>query len=398
MLLMARILFHIFFCILTVPVIAQEQFIEKPAKFITRFPFKQLTGGVMLIKARLNNIPDTFNFILDTGSGGISLDSATCTEHSIPHSPSGKTINGIAGIREVDFAKNNDLNLPGLKIKGLDFYVNNYEILTNVYGIKVDGIIGYSFFSKYIIKVNPDSSIIEVFEPGSLRYPSGGYLLHPLFTALPIQPLRIKDSRTVNSNFYLDTGAGLSFLLSKDFIDDSAFLLKKRVLVPVEAQGLGGKKRMMLTIIKEVKIGPYIFRRVPTHILEDEYNITSYPYLGGLIGNDILRRFNIIFNYPKREVHLLPNGHFRAPFDYSYSGMSIYYIDGKVIIDDVIKDSPAFKAGFKKDDVIFAVNNNFSNDINQYKDILQSEGERVKVLIMRGNLPLLVNYKPGRIF
>ncbi len=79
MLLMARILFHIFFCILTVPVIAQEQFIEKPAKFITRFPFKQLTGGVMLIKARLNNIPDTFNFILDTGSGGISLDSANCS-------------------------------------------------------------------------------------------------------------------------------------------------------------------------------------------------------------------------------------------------------------------------------------------------------------------------------
>ncbi len=398
MLLMARILFHIFFCILTVPVIAQEQFIEKPAKFITRFPFKQLTGGVMLIKARLNNIPDTFNFILDTGSGGISLDSATCTEHNIPHSPSGRTINGIAGIREVDFAKNNDLNLPGLKIKGLDFYVNDYEILTNVYGIKIDGIIGYSFFSKYIIKLNPDSSIIEVFEPGSLRYPSGGYLLHPLFTALPIQPLRIKDSRTVNSNFYLDTGAGLSFLLSKDFIDDSAFLLKKRVLMPVEAQGLGGKKRMMLTIIKEVKIGPYIFRRVPTHILDDEYNITSYPYLGGLIGNEILRRFNIIFNYPKREVHLLPNSHFREPFDYSYSGMSIYYIDGKVIIDDVIKDSPAFKAGFKTDDVILGVNTNFSNDINQYKDILQSEGERVKVLIMRENLPLLINYKPGRIF
>jgi len=352
----------------------------------------------MLIKARLNNIPDTFNFILDTGSGGISLDSATCTEHNIPHSPSGRTINGIAGIREVDFAKNNDLNLPGLKIKGLDFYVNDYEILTNVYGIKIDGIIGYSFFSKYIIKVNPDSSIIEVFEPGSLRYPSGGYLLHPLFTALPIQPLRIKDSRTVNSNFYLDTGAGLSFLLSKDFIDDSAFLLKKRVLMPVEAQGLGGKKRMMLTIIKEVKIGPYIFRRVPTHILDDEYNITSYPYLGGLIGNEILRRFNVIFNYPKREVHLLPNSHFREPFDYSYSGMSIYYIDGKVIIDDVIKDSPAFKAGFKTDDVILGVNTNFSNDINQYKDILQSEGERVKVLIMRENLPLLINYKPGRIF
>ena len=120
---MIRILFNIFFCILTIPATAQEQFIEKPARLITSFPFKQLTGGVILVKATLNNITDTFNFILDTGSGGISLDSATCEAHKISHVPSGRTINGIAGIREVDFAKNNDLNFPGLKIKGLDFYV-----------------------------------------------------------------------------------------------------------------------------------------------------------------------------------------------------------------------------------------------------------------------------------
>ncbi|MEJ7822875.1 MAG: aspartyl protease family protein, partial [Chitinophagaceae bacterium] len=369
---MKRIVIHILICLFSTSAIAQEQFIEKPAKLITKFPFKQLTGGVILIKARLNDIPDTLHFILDTGSGGISLDTNTCEELKIPHSPSGRTINGIAGIKEVDFAKNNDLVLPGLRIKGLDFYVNDYEILTNVYGEKIDGIIGYSFFSKYIVKVNFDSTTIEVFEPGSIRYPSGGYLLRPLFTALPIQSLRIKDSRTINANFYIDTGAGLSFLLSKDFIDDSTILLKKRVPVTVEAQGLGGKKRMTVTIIKEVKIGPYIFRRVPTHIMDDEYNATSYPYIGGLIGNDILRRFNMIFNYKKREIHLLPNSHYREEFDYSYTGMSIYNIEGKIIIDDIVPGSPAFKAGFQKDDVIMSVDKNFSNDINQYKNILQS--------------------------
>jgi hypothetical protein len=377
---------------------AQEIFIEKPAKFITRFPFKQLTGGVILIKALLNNIPDSLTFILDTGSGGISLDSATCSRYNISHSPSGRTINGIAGIRDVDFARNNDLSFPGLKMKGLDFYVNDYEILSSVYGRKIDGIIGYTFFSRYIVKIDFDSTNIKVFEPGSIRYPSGGYLLRPLFTALPIQNLKIKDSRTVNGNFYLDTGAGLSFLLSKDFIDDSAFILKKRVPLPIEAQGLGGKKIMMITIIKELKIGPYIFRKVPTHLLDDEYNVTSYPYIGGLIGNDILRRFNMIFNYPKREIHLLPNTHFRDPFDYSYIGMSIYNVEGKIVIDEVIKNSPALKAGFKSGDVILAVNNNFTNDINQYKDILQSQGERVRVLIVRNNVPIIITFKPGKIF
>ncbi len=395
---MTRILFHILFCLFTVNVSAQEMFVEKPAKHITTFPFRQLTGGVILIRAQLNHILDTMNFILDTGSGGISLDSTTCVEYKIPHTPSGRTINGIAGIREVDFAKNNDLNLPYLQLKGMDFYVNNYEILTNVYGIKIDGIIGYSFFSKYIVKIDFDSTNIKIYEHGSIRYPSGGYLLHPLFTALPIQQIRIKDARTVFDNFYIDTGAGLSFLVSKDFADDSAIIVKSRVPVPVEAQGLGGKKRMMITIMKEVKIGPYSFRRVPTHILDDEFNVTSYPYVGGLIGNDILRRFNLIFNYQKREIHLLPNTHFRDAFDYSYTGMSIYFIDGRIVIDDIIKGSPAVKAGFKVGDVIFAVNNNFSNDINQYKNMLQSEGEKIKVLIMRDSTPMIINFKPGKIF
>lgn len=377
---------------------AQEQFIEKRAKFITSFPFKQLSGGVILLQAKFNNDSTPLNFILDSGSGGISLDSGTCAKFKIPHSPSGRTINGIAGIREVDFARNNTLVLPGLKVEGLDFYINDYEILTTVYGEKIDGIIGYSFFSRYIIKVNFDSVRIQVFETGSIRYPSGGYLLHPLFTTLPIQPLTIKDERSVSSNFYLDTGAGLSFLLSKDFVQDSVIFMKKRKPLPIQAQGLGGKKGMMITVIKEVKIGPYRFRKVPTYILDDEYNATSYPFIGGLLGNDILKRFNIVFNYKKREIHLLPNSHYRENFDYSYTGMSIYFIDGRIIIDDIIPGSPAAKAKFEKDDVIISVNNNFSNDINQYKDLLQSAESRVRVLIMRKNTPILIDFRVGRIY
>lgn len=395
---MKRILIYLFFGCWTNCLMGQEQFVEKRAKFITKFPFKQLNGGVILLQAKFNDNPTPLNFILDTGSGGISLDSSTCAEFKIPHSPSGKTINGIAGVREVDFARNNTLNLPGLKVEGLDFYINDYGILSYVYGEKIDGIIGYSFFSRYIVKVNYDSVNIEVFEPGSIRYPSGGYLLHPLFTTLPIQPLTIKDQRSIDGNFYIDTGAGLSFLLSKDFEQDSLVLLRKRKPLPIQAQGLGGRKRMMISVIKEVKIGPYRFRRVPTYILDDEYNATSYPFLGGLIGSDILRKFNIIFNYKKRQIHLLPNSHFKESFEYSYTGLSLYFIDGKVVVDDVIADSPADKAKFKKDDVIMAINNNFSNDINQYKDLLQSTNDRMKVLIMRNNIPFVIEFKVGRIF
>jgi Aspartyl protease/PDZ domain len=372
--------------------------VEKPAQLITKFPFRQLVGGVILVQARFDTIPIPLNFILDTGSGAISLDSSTAVEFNIPHVPSGKSINGIAGSSNVDFSQNNKLVLPGLTVDSLDFYINNYDILSSVYGEKIDGIIGYSFLNRYIIKINYDSLYIEVYSQGRIQYPRNGYLLHPLFTALPIQPLTIKEEKTVNANFYIDTGAGLCFLMSKQFEEDSQVLRKKRKPVAIQVQGLGGKKEMLLTIIKEVQIGPYKFRRVPTNILDDEYNATSYPFLGGVIGNDILRRFNVVFNYEKREIHLLPNSHYNDEFDYSYTGLNMYYVDGKIISDEVIRKSPASRGGIKKGDVIIAVNSNFSNDINVYKNLMQVVGQKITLLVLRNNIPMIFGFRVSRIY
>jgi C-terminal processing protease CtpA/Prc len=137
---------------------------------------------------------------------------------------------------------------------------------------------------------------------------------------------------------------------------------------------------------------------VPTDILNDEYNATSYPFLGGVIGNDILRRFNVILNYSKREIHLLPNSHFNDDFDYSYTGLNMYYIEGKIVLDEVIQKSPAYKAGLKKDDIIVAVNSNFSNDINVYKNLMQVVGQKITLLVLRNNLPMIFEFRVGRIY
>ncbi len=145
----------------------------------------------------------------------------------------------------------------------------------------------------------------------------------------------------------------------------------------------GGRLQMRLTLVKEVKIGPYRFRQVPTYLYEDEFNVTSFPFTGGLIGNDLLHRFNIIFNYAKREIHLLPNGHYNDKFDYAYTGLGIYYENNKITVGDVIPGSPAGKAKFMVGDEIFAVANNFSHNINIYKNILQTPNEDIKVIIVR---------------
>lgn len=365
---------------------AQEILPQKEAKFITRFPFRQFSGGVIVLEARFGNIPDTLNFILDTGSGGISLDSSTCAEFNIPVRPSDTTITGIGGIRKVAFAFDKSLLLPGLKIDHLNFHVNNYDVLSSVYGEKVDGIIGYSFFSRYIVKINFDSSFIEVYSPGRIDYPKDGTVLHPAFTNLPIQWLNIKDRNKLGFNFYFDTGAGLCLLMSEKFAKDSAILLNRRRPVITQAEGMGGKLQMRLTLVKEVKIGPYRFRAVPTYLYKDDYNVTAYPFTGGLLGNDLLRRFNMILNYQNREIHLQPNKHFNEEFDYAYTGLGIYLVNGKITVEDVIADSPADKARFKVNDEIIAVNKNFSLNMQVYKTILQKPYESIHVIIKRDGI------------
>ena len=374
------------FCFLlavSISATAQEQFVEPPSRLLTSFRFRQLSGGVILLKAQFANYADTLNFILDTGSGGISLDSATVDYFKITPTPSDMTILGIAGVRKVSFIYNQKLRLPGLTVDSLNFHINNYDILTSVYGEKIDGIIGYSILSRYIFWINYDSLKVSVFTNGRMKYPRGGWLYEPILRTLPVQSARIKDAHTTNSRFLFDIGAGLCLMLNKEFIEDSNFLDKKRKLYAKEAEGVGGKIDMHMTVIKEIKIGPYRFRNIPVFVFNDTFNLTSYPYLNGIIGNDILRRFNLILNYPKKEFYFIPNSHYQDGFDYAYSGIELYMIDGIIILGDVAAGSPAEAAGLKEGDILIGINNVLGQNMQVFKSALQATGEKIKMIVNR---------------
>ncbi len=375
----------------------QEIFSGEPARLITTFKFQQFSGGVMILKARVNNYKDTLSFILDTGSGGISLDSTTVVELNIPTEPSTRTIRGIAGVRKVNFLYNATLHLPGLTVDSLNFHINDYEILTSVYGVKIDGIIGFSFLSRYIVHLDYDNLEISVYTKGDFKYKRGGFTIKPLLTSIPIISSKFRDNDKFSARFYFDTGAGLCFLLSEDYASDSLVIKPKKKRFLTQAEGLGGKTQMYLTTVKEVRIGPYRFRKVPTYIFDDTYNITAYPYLAGLIGNDLLRRFNVTLNYPKKEIRLIPNTHFYSPFDYAYTGLSIYDINGRVMVEDIVKGSPAEKAGFQTGDILVSVDNNFSGNIQEYKNILQSTNRKMKVIVNRNGELVILTLKPASI-
>lgn len=372
------------------PLRAQEEFVMPPAVELTKFHFTMISGGIVILKATLDNFPDSLNFILDTGSGGISLDSLTTVYLGLSTEQTNRTIRGIAGVKKVSFAYGHTLRMPGLEVKNLDFHINDYELLSTVYGIKIDGIIGFSFLRRYIVALDYDEHTIKVYTPGSFRYPKGGQMLRPEFTSLPFQVASVKDENTVTGKFIFDTGAGLTFLLSKEFAADSVRFKRRRKVYSTQVEGLGGKKVMDVTVMKEIRLGSFKFKNVPVHVFDDEYNVTNYPMLGGLIGNDIMRRFNTILNYPQRSIYITPNTHFNDRFDYSYTGLGIYQVNGEIRVEDIIPGSPGDKAGFKVGDIIFSVEHNYTKNIQAYKNIFQHTSGKVKVIVFRDQQPILL--------
>ena len=73
----------------------------------------------------------------------------------------------------------------------------------------------------------------------------------------------------------------------------------------------------------------------------------------------------------------LKNENYSFGFKFEANG-----IDSLIVLK-VIKTSPAEKAGFLVGDEIISVGKNFSNNIQQYKDLLQEPNARIQVIIKR---------------
>lgn len=354
-------------------------------EFITKFPFTLIDGGIVIIKASIGNFPDTLNFVLDTGCGGVSLDSSTIEHLKLTPIISSTTIKGIALSKQAKFVYDQTFHLPNLSIDSFEYHINDYAFLRESYGIKVDGVLGYSFLKNFIVKVDYNKLIIEVWKPGFIKYPKAGSIMALSLEKLPLFNARVKDKSSIESNYIFDTGADLCLLMSDHFVEDSNVLNSNKKVVEVQAAGLGGDQTMRFTAIPEVRVGQYTFKNVPSFIFNDKYNVTKYPASGGVVGNNLLHRFNLIINYPDAQIHLLPNNYFNEPFDYSYTGFQIGDVDGKVMVNNIAKNSPAEKAGLQQGDIVFGINNNFSNNISDYKEVVLSARDKLKISIFRNN-------------
>jgi hypothetical protein len=278
-------------------------------------PFK-LVNNKVLVPVNIGN-SRTFDLILDSGFGfdgiilfkGDLVDSISLTrriEVNIPGAGDGPPSHGImadsmsfnSGMCEfhnqrIIFLQNDKFNKPGS-----------------------DGVIGYSYFGKYKVEVDYDNKIITLHDTEDILNETGWETI-PLKFDENNKPhlniyVSINKEEPVLLDVYIDYAASLSIELTVQ--EGMKFKLPEKYIGEFNGFGLSGDVIGKTARISSFKIGKYEFTNATATFFEG-ISRSKDTTADGVISNDALRRFNLVFDYQNKKLLIKPNNSFNEPFE-----------------------------------------------------------------------------------
>ena len=132
-------------------------------------------------------------------------------------------------------------------------------------------------------------------------------------------------------------------------------------------------------------IADHQFNEVPVVLNSTSEGVLSFENINGIIGNKILRRFNITFDYANEKLYFEPNGNLNRKFKTNAAGLTIFFNGGLPYIKDVVDRSPASKGGLKNGDQIISINGELVDNIEkkEIRNIFFQSGTQLDIVIMR---------------
>lgn len=326
------------------------------------FHFKQI-NNLIVIPIVLNDSAE-MQFILDTGVKNTILTAGNEKYLDVAYNRPVR----IAGLGESGeilayAASNVKLQLPGITGLGQTLIVldEDYLDLDSHLGEKVHGIIGFDFFSQFVVKIDYISNKITVYNPATFENPSRYTSLQmPVLGGRPFVSASFKaiNGKTTRGSFLLDTGASHSMLIEPS--PEKGISLPEKTIPTVVGWGLSGQIDGKLGRIESVQLGPFSFKNtLASYGSCLQQSAQLVPDRIGSIGGELLNRFLLIFDYPHEKIYLKKNVHYKRSFEHNKSGMDLVVEQGayhhfKVV--HVMENSPASEAGLLAGDQVVAVN------------------------------------------
>ncbi len=423
----------LFFLCFPAFVVSQGYSLPKGKKYV-KMNF-ELINNLMVIPVNVNGAK--LSFVMDSGVSTPILFNLADQDSIELRNVSEVTINGLGEGDPIsvlssqgNFFKLGEIENPLQKL----YVVMDAGINFSPYlGIPVHGIIGYDLFRDFVVDINYSTKTIKFYDPDQYTRKSG-------------KKYQTLDVDIINKKVYLNASVSLDgekdipvkMLLDTGSSDAIWLFEDERIKLPEKnyddylGKGLAGNIYGKRTKVHSIKIGDFSLEDAKA-AFPDMLTFNAIKDLGnrnGSLGGEVLKRFNIVFDYTNGKIALKKNPNFKKPFHYNMSGIDLQHagvryiseritngrgivynedrsygdvqilLEGatrlslvpEIVVSGIRAGSPAHLAGLQEGDVILAVN---GKRIHRYKiqQILEmlnnKEGKKVKVLVERSNSNLL---------
>jgi hypothetical protein len=340
-------------------------------------------------------------FVFDTGASGLYLDSAFVERHGSIIKSNLDTAKmrgaGATGFRQVLLIKDTIRVMVGSY--NHNFTVSPILKLTDINGENIAGIIGNEFINNKILIIDNERLVLKI---DSVINPKKYNSIIPFKYSderiyFPVE-LNIKDNQAITAYLLMDLGCADAVILNTPYFNS----LKLQNILPQNivyytilfGGALGGNFNGGDFRITSLKLGNSLISNPIISFSEDTLGAFSNTDYDGLIGNEVLDRYNYAIDYYNQKLYLIENSKSGKVFKSSLTGFYAMKKNDIATVMSIYYQSEAYKSGIRLGDSIVSINNKKVKDLSEqeFKDEMKEEGKQVKLTILRNKKPIEISF------
>lgn len=359
-----------------------------PGQTTIELPFRLISNKI-IVPVRING-HGPFDFVLDTGASSALFDAPDVAANLDVEIVGQAMVAGAGNGRPkpIDLATNITFDVGGVALRGAQLAITPAGGPALMPGNDWQGVFGDQLFTSTVVEIDWQQQRIRLHDPKHFVAPDD-------VVAVPLRvagghvyvnaTLAIEDEPAKAVELVVDTGANHALSLSPSAGD----LPPRRIDGTTLGYGLSGPLRGSAGRVRSLRLGETTFRNVLTSFPDSQLSTVIHSAVDGNLGAEILRRFDTTFDYANHRMLLRATQAVDTPFAFSTSGIYVRpWLDdhGHAIVEDVLTDSPAARAGIAAGDRIVAVDGQTMSNLTL--DALRTHlrgtpGERLALTLMR---------------
>ncbi len=359
-------------------------------------PF-ELFGDHIFIKVKVDD-SEPLDFIFDTGDGLTVIDADVAEkldlekDHDVKRTSASGSVTG-------SLILHNKIEIGEMEVKDVEVYALSLNHLEQLIGRNVDGIIGFDLLDQHIVQVDYSRMEFEIYDPKTFKYSGDGIEFDlDLTNYIPHIPCEVKlnNGEVLKGEYFVNTGAGTTMDFNTPFVNKHDIIDKTGEHYSYLTGGLGREETLHYEgRVSEFKMKGFTFKEMPVGISQAEHGIQHSKKVFGIIGNNVLRRFNIIFDYSNYKMYWEKNETYDEAFHVNTTGFDVQLSPdlSRVLVHRTYEIGVAKELGIQVGDEIVEVDGKPVGEMKlpDIKKLINNEGGNFKMKIVRGGKELEVD-------